>query len=352
MASQWPLVEEADPDDVADLPLLEDVELDEALTGLDEPETIPEPEHVTMQLRETVELYDSGRPPSELKEAALEIGATSAPAMSLPEPEAPVDAMGYPETLRDAAEGPQTHGSLDVVIGSADGVKILASSSSSLGVRAAVEATKLLLPVLGTTRGAWTTNQMTLRGQDGALILTPLPSLAGGGSVLVSAVPLGGSLALAEIAALRAAGISTAAVAEQARGVSSDDALDADLLETEPTPEVHRTVASLDALGSIVATTLRIQETGRELHLFLPPESDVHAVARLASEIDRALRAVGRLGPRFHAAVLRCGARRLIIRLDRRDTADSSIIIVGGETGRPGLACRQAEDAALALGVR
>jgi hypothetical protein len=121
-----------------------------------------------------------------------------------------------------------------------------------------------------------------------------------------------------------------------------------------PSPRqwVHRTAASLDALGSIVATTLRIQETGRELHLFLPPESDVQAVARLACAIDRALRTVGRLGSLFHSAVLRRGARRLIIRMDRRDTADSSIIIVGGETGRPGLACRQVEDAALALGVR
>jgi hypothetical protein len=219
-------------------------------------------------------------------------------------------------------------------------------------VGAVVAATKLLLPVLGMARGAWTTNQMTLRGQDGALILTPLCSLAGAGSVLVSAVPLGGSLALAEVAALRAAVISTAAVAGHARDESSDDALDADLLETEPTSVSHRTAASLDALGSIVATTLRIRQTGRELHLFLPPESDVQAVARLACEIDRALQAVSRLGSLFHSAVLRCGARRLIIRMDRRDTAESSIIIVGGETGRPGLACRQAEDAALALGVR
>jgi len=331
--SEWPLVEEADSDrDTGELPVLEDVELDDTLTGLDEiePETTSEVEPVAMQLQDP----------------------TSARAMSLSLPKMPVHTTAHPETARDAVAGPRTHGSLDVVVGSAEGVKILASSSSSLGVDAAVAVAKLLLPVLGTTRGAWTTNQITLRGQDGALILTPLGSLAGDGSVLVSAVPLGGSLALAEIAALRAAGTSTAVVAARARDGASDDPLDADLLETEPTPEVHRTVASLDALGSIVATTLRIQETGRELHLFLPPESDVHAVARLASEIDRALRAVGRLGPRFHAAVLRCGARRLIIRLDRRDTADSSIIIVGGETGRPGLACRQAEDAALALGVR
>ena len=64
------------------------------------------------------------------------------------------------------------------------------------------------------------------------------------------------------------------------------------------------------------------------------------------------MRAVARLGPVFHTAVLRCGTRRLIIRMTGADTEGSSIIIVGGETARPGLACRQAEDAALALGAR
>src|SRR4030095_12162010 len=124
----------------------------------------------------------------------------------MPRAHAPV----HMETVSNGAAGlPPILNDLDAVVSSVDGIKILASLSSSLGVGAAVAATKLLLPVLGAARGAWTMNQMTLRGRDGALILTPLGSLAGAGSVLVSAVPIGGSLALAEIVALRAAGIST-----------------------------------------------------------------------------------------------------------------------------------------------
>jgi hypothetical protein len=252
---------------------------------------------------------------------------------------------------RQAARLQGTLGALDVVVASVEGVKILASSSSGLGVGAAVAATTQLLPILGAARGSWTMNQVTLRSRDGALILTPLGLVDRAGSVLVSAVPLGGSLALAEIASLRAAAASTPDVDGRPAEVPNEPA-DADLLDTEPPSLVHQTAATLDAMGSVVATMLRATETGRDLYLFLPPGSDVRTVARLAREIDQAMRAVARLGPVFHTAVLRCGTRRLIIRMDGADTEGSSIIIVGGETGRPGLACRQAEDAALALGAR
>ena len=354
--SEWPLVDETDAgDEAADLPVFEDVEIDETLTGLAgiEPQATSEAPGVAMQPQETVDLCAAGaRSPSGFPAPPDEIAEMSAPPASRPEPVPPVRTPVHMETVSNGAAGlPLILNDLDAAMSSVDGIKILASSSSSLGVGAAVAATKLLLPVLGAARGAWTMNQMTLRGRDGALILTPLGSVVGVGSVLVSAVPLGGSLALAEMASLRAAA-STPVVADHARGEAPDDKREADLFETEPLPAVHRIAATLDALGSIVATTLRVRETGRDIHLFLPPDSDAQAVARLAGEIDHAVRAVARLGSLFHTAGLRCGARRLIVRLDRRDAADSSIIIVGGETGRPGLACRQAEDAALALGVR
>ena len=356
--AEWPLVEGAGTGrEATDLPTLEDVEPAPILTGLIEvdPESTPLTEVQSATTLHDEAMDDPGHsgppPPDEILEVAASSELSS---RSVAPPEfAPM----HPETANEssAVELPAaTLNTLDVVVASADGVKILASSSSSLGVGAAVAATKLLVPVLGAARGPWTINQVTLRSRDGALILTPLGLVDGAGSVLVSAVPPGGSLALAEIASLRAAANCTPDVVGRQRDEAPNEPRDADLLDTEPPSLVHRTAATLDAMGPVVPTMFRVAETERDLYLFLPPGSDVRTVARVAREIDQTMRAVARLGPVFHTAVLRCGTRRLIIRMDGVDADGSSrsIIIVGGETGRPGLACRQAEDAALALGVR
>src|SRR5207249_1016495 len=138
-----------------------------------------------------------------------------------------------------------------------------------LGVGAAVAATKLLLPILCAGRGLWTMDQITLRSLDGALILTPLSLVDGAGSVLVSAAPLGGALALAEIASLRAAATCTSDMAGPPRDEAPNEPRDTDLLDTEPPSLVHQTAATLDAMGPVVATMLRVAETRRDLVLFL-----------------------------------------------------------------------------------
>ncbi len=347
--AEWPLAETT-TEEAVDLPTLDDVELDPGLTGL----IVPQPES---PLQSTVTpdaaMTDDSPPPASPPPGEIvEAPVPRESVVPFVVPPAPTQSRAETPSEPPAAGLSARSGMLDVLVASVEGVKILAASSSGIGVGAAVAATKLLLPVMAASHGQWTMDQVTLRGQDGALVLTPLGLARGTGSVLVSAVPPGGSLALAEISSLRAAATHALGMTGPAADEAPSATQDVDLLETDATMQVQQTAATLDAMGSVIATVLRVASTGRTLYLFLPPGSDVRQAARLAREIDEAMGAGARLGPVFDTATLRCGPRRLIIRMDARDKEGSSIFILGGETGRPGLAYRQADDAALALGAR
>jgi len=109
--------------------------------------------------------------------------------------------------------------------------------------------------------------------------------------------------------------------------------------------------ASLGALGTVTASALRDAETDRAIYLFLPPGSDVRALGALASDLAAAMRGVGEEGEAFRIAVLRSGPRRMLVRLPGAVSGQSDTIVAAGETARPGLAYRQIERAALALGA-
>jgi hypothetical protein len=343
--AEWPLAEPT-TEEAEDLPTLDGVELDPSLTGLIDSQAESSLESAVTP---HTPVTDDSPPPASLPRKEI---------VDVPVPREPVAPFVASPTRAETPSGPPDaglsarSGMLDAVVASVEGVKILAASSSGIEVGAAVAATKLLLPILAASHGRWTMDQVTLRGQDGALVVTPLDLAGGAGSVLVSAVPPGGSLALAEISSLRSAASHALGMTGRAAEEGPSATQDADLLEADATMLVQQTAATLDAMGSVIASVLRVASTGRTLYLFLPLGSDVRQVARLACAIDDATGAVARLGLVFDTATLRCGPRRLIIRMDGRDTEGSSIFIVGGETGRPGLAYRQADDAALALGAR
>ena len=243
---------------------------------------------------------------------------------------------------------------LAVGVESADGTTLFTVTASDLAAGAVHTAATLLLPLLDEGRAPWPVNQLTMRSADIALILTPLGPPGPGGSVLLCAVPPGGALASLERLCLRA-------VAEPAREGSEVSRIDRaeaeplqepDLLDSEPATRVHQIAATLGALGPVTASVLHDAEADRDLYLFLPPESDVRGTGRFAGELDRAACKIAEAGYAFHTAVLRCGRRRLIIRREHTSTGPAVIVVVGGETDRPGLAYRQAEGAALALSAR
>jgi hypothetical protein len=244
---------------------------------------------------------------------------------------------------------------LDVGVESSERLTLFTVSPSGLDKDSALTVARLLLPLLAEGRAPWPVDQLTIRGADAVLILTPLGVMDGGGSVLLSVVPPGGAVASVERLALRAVARGASDVKEvPARGDSDqpEEWQEPDLLDSEPPTRVHQIGASLGALGPVTAGVLRDVEAERDLILFLPEGADVRMTGRFAGELEQALRKAAQSGYTFHTAVLRSARRRLIIRLERAATGRATIVVAGGLTERPGLACRQVEAAALALSGR
>ena len=329
----WSLDEEAEPArEQPELPELEDIELDPALMGIVGLEPDDASDHVAPGWERVV--------------------ATTLPPASLPQPIV-TDREQSPDeiaTLRKVAALLAPLNALDVGVESVDGVKLFTVSSLGPCAGRAIAAARLVLPLLAEDHAPWGVEQMTLRGPDAAVVLTPLGPIGQSGSVLVSAIPPGGALALLEILCLRAAAGCASDVSPR---VGPGPAVERqDLLDSEPSTRVHQIAATLGAIGPVMAGALRDGEGERDLYLFLPAGTDVRMVGSFAAELDRAMRQAADSGHLFHTAVLRCGKRRLIIRRDDAATERSRIVVAGGEMERPGLAYRQVEAAALILGGR
>ncbi|HXJ79165.1 MAG TPA: hypothetical protein VMS64_10830 [Candidatus Methylomirabilis sp.] len=236
---------------------------------------------------------------------------------------------------------------VDVRVHPVKPVTLFTMSPSGLDRDAALAAARILLPLLTEGRAPWPVDQLTMRGAEAVLILTPIGSMRRGGSVLLSVVQPEGAVAAVERLALRAAAVKPGASSEPPD--RSAEWQEPDFLDSEIPPLINQIGASIDALGAVTVEVLRDQEAARDLFLFLPEGSDVRMTGRFATELDRAMRSVSESGYTFHTAVLRSGRRRLIIRAECAETGRATIVVAGGPTERPGLACRQVEAAARAL---
>lgn len=237
-------------------------------------------------------------------------------------------------------------GPLAIEVRVVDGVTLLSATAPAVDDEVAVTVARLLLPLIRPGRAPWPVDQVTLRGPRAVLILTPL-----GGPVLVASVPPGGGIALLELRCRQAAAAYAArAGAPLDDGAASGEEHDEpDLLDVEPSTRIREVASSLGALGTVTASSLREPETDRALYLFLPPGSDVRAVGALAHDVSGAMRhAAEAAGAMFRSAVVRSAARRIVIRLL---AGHSETIVAAGETAKPGLAYRQVEHAAAALGA-
>jgi hypothetical protein len=230
-----------------------------------------------------------------------------------------------------------------------DGVTLFSATSPAVDDEVVLAASALLLPLIAPARTPWPVDQVTLRGSRAVLILTPLGPLSAGGPVLAAAVPPGGGIALLELRCREAAAAhcARAGLALDLGAAPGDDRDEPDLLDVEPSTRTREIASSLGALGAVTASSLRAPETERALYLFLPAGSDARAIGALAHDVSSAMRQAAEVGVTFRTAVLRSGARRIVIRLlaGRSDT-----IVAAGETARPGLAYRQVERAAATLG--
>ncbi|HEV8437031.1 MAG TPA: hypothetical protein VGT40_02960 [Methylomirabilota bacterium] len=238
---------------------------------------------------------------------------------------------------------------LDVDAQVVDEVLLFTVSSPGLDREQCGDVSRLMLPLLGSSRAPWPVEQLTLRGGAPTVVMTPLGALADGGPVLVSALSPGGSLALLEIVCRRAAAGHAKSAGRRNGGANGAGRDEPDVIDVEPPRRLHQVASTLGAVGPVTVSALRDAETEEPFYLFLPAGSDVRSIGGFAAEVARALRKAAETGVVFHSAVLRSGRRRMVIRLPDPGAARSSVIVAAGETDRPGLAYRQVESAALTL---
>jgi hypothetical protein len=239
----------------------------------------------------------------------------------------------------------------DVAAQVTDGVMLYTISSPGPNQDQSIAAARALLPLFADSRAPWPVDQLTLKGPDSAVVVTPLAPPATGGPVLVFSATRGGSLALLEILSRRAAAAyeATAPPSGAAETILPRAGNTPVLVDVDTDTRPGRTTPPLGAVGLVTGSELLDSETGQTLHLFLPSGSDTRAIGAFVTHVARAVRQAAGSGIGFDRAVLRSGRHRMIIRLPNRGGRYARIVAAAGDGDRPGLAYRQVEWAALTV---
>jgi hypothetical protein len=237
--------------------------------------------------------------------------------------------------------------SFDVSVQVVEGVTVFAMASPTVAHETAVAVAGLALPLLMDRRPPWPVDQITLRGPETALVLTPLSGRGDRGPVLAAAAPRGGALALLEILCRRAAGDRAGRPAARPH-----DMAPAGSPSLAPAAVPSRAAAltrDLTAFGDVTASVLRDAESEAVLYFFLPAGDDVPAVGAFAQDLHAVMRKAAGSGAVFRTAILRSGDTLLVIQPEEIGHGRSIVIVAGGSVTRPGLAYRQVERAAATL---
>jgi len=268
------------------------------------------------------------------------VPSTSIPAPLVPGPAEAAEARRMVALLAPIA-------SFDVSIQAVEGVTVFAMASPTVAHETAVAVAGLALPLLMDRRPPWPVDQITLRGPETALVLTPLGGRGDRGPVLAAAAPRGGTLALLEILCRRAAGARAGRP-----GAPSHDGAPAGSPSLAPAAVPSRAAAltrGLTAFGDVTASVLRDAESEAVLYFFLPAGGDVPAVGAFAQDLHAVMRKAAGSGAVFRTAILRSGDTLLVIQPEEIGHGRSIVIVAGGSVTRPGLAYRQVERAAATL---
>ncbi|HET7876802.1 MAG TPA: hypothetical protein VFN71_14865 [Methylomirabilota bacterium] len=304
-----------------------------------------EPERTIMELLEAeVGAPAAGAPGALAVERREASGATG--------PAGPRVALSpeHMEAARRVAAGLASVAPLDVDVQVLDGVTLFTLAAPGAAREMAVGAARLLLPILGDGRLPWTPEQVTLRGRAGAVVVTPLAPVPSGGPVLVAAAPQRGSLALLEILCRRAAG-QTRTNGAAPTPEPAPDADPARLEDLGGSPRLVQAAAALGAFGTVSPKALADADGSAALYLFLPPGTDVRAVGAFARDLGRAMGRAAASGAPWRTATLRAGRRCMVVRSEEGAGGRPQILVAAGDSARPGLAYRQVERAAQALGA-
>jgi hypothetical protein len=243
-------------------------------------------------------------------------------------------------------------GKLEVSTTGIEGVTLFTFASGALPPDAVLRSAGAVLPFLMSGRAPWPVDQLTVRREGGAIIITPLGPIESGGPAMVASVGRVGSLALLEIVCLKAAREHRAAYPSAPRRAPA--ATPAAPYETRASGGLSLgfLAGDLDAFGSVAPTVLRDASGGNEVCVFLAPGGDSRAVAGFSVDVCGALVPVGdepSLGT-LQSVTFRLGARRLVVRPVKGRPGRFSVLVAAGEAvDRPGLAHRQLERAAALL---
>jgi hypothetical protein len=238
-------------------------------------------------------------------------------------------------------------GSFDVSVQTLEGVTVFAMAAPTVAQETAAAVAGLALPLLTDRRAPWPVDQLTLRGPEAALVLTPLGGPTDRGPVLAAGAPRGGALALLEILCRRAAGDrdrrpAPATVEAFPLGRRS-------LVPSGVPAKAAGLAPALTAFGPVAASVLRDAEGEDVLYFFLPPAADASATGAFAQDLQAVMRKAAGSGAVFRTAVLRSGNTVLVIQNEEVGHGRSIVVIAGGEVTRPGLAYRQVERATATL---
>jgi hypothetical protein len=291
--------------------------------------------------------------------AAVAVAAEGKPAVPPPTgpwPMAPSIESGPVPALADPATAAETRriltllasiASFEATVQSMEGVTVFSMVAPAVTPEIAVAATGLALPLLTDSRAPWPLDQVTLRGPETALVLTPLNPASTRGPVLATAASRGGALALLEMLGQRAAAKGSRRVATPAAQPLADRSRS---LVPAPVPaQAARQASSLTAYGPVTASVLRDTEGEGVFYFFLPPGTDVLAVGAFAQDLQAVIRKAAGSGAVFRTAVLRSGNTLVVIQPEEVGHGRSIVVVAGGDVTRPGLAYRQVERATTAL---
>jgi hypothetical protein len=235
--------------------------------------------------------------------------------------------------------------SFEVTIQSMEGVTVFAMTAPAVAPETAVAATGLALPLLTDRRAPWPLDQITLRGPETALVLTPLSRGSSAASVLATAAPRGGSLALLEILCRRVG----AEGSRRAGSVPAPPDRTRNLVPAAVPDQVTRYASSFTAFGPVTASVLRDTEGEGVFYFFLPRGADVLSVGAFAQDLQAVIRKAAGSGAVFRTAVLRSGNTLVVIQPEEVGHGRSIVVVAGGDVTRPGLAYRQVERATAML---
>ncbi len=238
-------------------------------------------------------------------------------------------------------------GSFDVSVQTLEGVTVFALAVPTMAQETAAAVAGLALPLLTDRRAPWPVDQITLRGPETALVLTPLGGPSDRGPILAAGASRGGALALLEILCRRAAGDRDRRPAPPT--VEAFPLGRRSLVPAAVPAKVAALAPALTAFGPVTASVLRDAEGEDVLYFFLPPAADAPAAGAFAQDLQAVMRKAAGSGAVFRAAVLRSGNTVLVIQNEEVGHGRSIVVVAGGAVTRPGLAYRQVERATATL---